>query len=275
MQRTLIRLIRIFPLWVIYAVMSLTIPFYILFANGFKDSYHFYRKRIGYGVVKSFLMTFVNEYNLGKVVIDRFAAYAGKTFEIETEGKEGYDALCGRDSGFVTLSSHVGNYELAGYFLKASKRINALVYSGEAETVMRGRRDCFSETNIQMIPIREDLSHIFAINNALENGEIVSIPGDRVFGAERTVRSDFFGQKASFPAGPFLIAEQRDLPEVAVFVMKESIRRYRAFVFQLPDTKGLSRADSVQTLCDAYARHLEEIVRRYPAQWYNFYDFWA
>ncbi len=275
MQRKLIQIIRVSPLRCIYVVMSLTIPFYILFANGFKDSYRFFRKRIGYGAVKSFFMTFVNEYNLGKVVIDRFAAYAGKTFEVETEGKDAFDALCSDDTGFVMLSSHVGNYELAGYSLTASKKINALVYAGETETVMEGRKDCFSETNIQMIPIQSDLSHIFAINNALEKGEIVSIHGDRVFGTERTVQSVFFGQKASFPAGPFLIAVQRGLPVVPVFVMKESLYKYKAFVFHLPDTKGLSRADAIQALCDAYAGHLENIVRKYPAQWYNFYDFWA
>ena len=255
--------------------MSLTIPFYLLFANGFSSSYHFYRERIGYGVLKSFFMTFVNEYNLGKVVIDRFATYAGQSFHIETEGKELYDSLCGSEEGFVMLSSHVGNYELAGYFLKAAKKINALVYSGEAPTVMNGRRDRFAKTNIQMIPIKEDLSHIFSLNEALSNGEIVSISGDRIFGTERTIQSVFMGEKASFPLGPFLMAIQRDIPLAAVFVMKEAIRKYKAYVYRLPDTDGLSRNEKAQVLCDSYAQFLEGIVRRYPTQWYNFYDFWA
>ena len=220
-------------------------------------------------------MTFANEYNLGKVVIDRFAAYGGKAFRFEVEGQDIYDSLCARETGFVTLSSHVGNYELAGYFLKASKRINALVYSGEAATVMEGRTDRFSKTNIRMIPINEDLSHIFALNQALSDGEIVSIAGDRLFGGDRTVQSEFMGGKASFPLGPFLMAVQRDIPMAAVFVMKESVRKYKAYVFQLPDTEGMGRNKKTQALCDAYAGHLEGIVRRYPAQWYNFYDFWA
>ena len=275
MQRTLILLIRISPLWLIYGLMSLTIPFYLVFADGFSASYHFFRDRIGYGPVKSFFMTFVNEYNLGKVVIDRFATYGGKTFKIEVEGQEIYDSLCERETGFVMLSSHVGNYELAGYFLKASKRINALVYSGEAATVMEGRSNRFSRTNIRMIPIKEDFSHIFTLNEALSDGEIVSIAGDRIFGADRTVRSGFMGEKASFPLGPFLIAVQRDIPMATVFVMKESVRKYKAYVFQLPDTDGLARNEKTQALCDAYAQFLERIVRRYPFQWYNFYDFWA
>lgn len=275
MQRTLIQLIRISPIWLIYALMSLTIPFYILFANGFSSSYHFYRDRIGYGVIKSFVMTFVNEFNLGKVVIDRFATYAGKSFQIDVEGKDLYDSLCSKDNGFVMLGSHVGNFELAGYYLKASKRINALVYSGEAETVMKGRKSRFAQTDIHMIPINEDMSHIFSINDALSNGEIVSISGDRVFGSERTIQSVFMGKKASFPLGPFLIAIQRDIPIAVVFVMKEAIRKYKAYVFRLPDTDGLNRNEKAQALCDSYAHLLEEIVRRYPAQWYNFYDFWA
>ena len=83
MQRTLIRLFRYVPLGVLYGCMALVIPFYMLFGTGFGASYRFFRKRMGYPAVKSFFHVYLNEFEFGKVVLDRFAAFAGKKFHME------------------------------------------------------------------------------------------------------------------------------------------------------------------------------------------------
>ena len=43
---------------------------------------------------------------------------------------------------------------------------------------------------------------------------------------------------------------------------------------RLPEPVGKTRQECVQFLADAYAAALEAVVRQYPDQWYNFYDFW-
>ena len=222
MQRTLIRLFRILPLGVLYGCMALVIPFYMLFAKGFKASYNFYRKRMGYGPVKSFFYVYKNEFAFGQVVLDRFAAYAGKKFDMEVPRMDLFRELCAGEDGFVQLSSHVGNYEMVGYSLVSPKPINALVFAGETATVMQNRALLFGATNVRMVPVSEDLSHIFSLNNALADGEIASLPGDRVFGSKKTVLCPFFGEPAPFPAGPFTLAAQRGAPVLLVFVMKEA-----------------------------------------------------
>ena len=152
MQRTLIRLFRILPLGVLYGCMALVIPFYMLFAKGFKASYTFYRKRMGYGPVKSFFYVYKNEFAFGQVVLDRFAAYAGKKFDMEVPRMDLFRELCAGEDGFVQLSSHVGNYEMVGYSLVSPKPINALVFAGETATVMRNRALLFGATNVRMVP---------------------------------------------------------------------------------------------------------------------------
>ena len=274
MQRSLIRMFRVLPLGALYGCMALVIPFYMLFSKGFKASYSFYRKRMGYGAVASFFHVYANEFEFGKVVLDRFAAYAGRKFDLDAPRLDLFEELCAGEAGFVQLSSHVGNYEMVGYSLVSPKRINALVYGGETATVMQNRAALFGATNVTMVPVSEDLSHIFALNNALADGEIVSVPGDRVFGSQKTVRCRFFGDPASFPAGPFTLAAQRDVPVLCVFVMKEGRRKYKVLLERLPDPEGATRQERIQALADAYASLLEAVVRRYPHQWYNFYDFW-
>jgi len=274
MQRSLIRMFRFLPLGALYACMALVIPFYMLFAKGSKASYRFYRMRMGYGSVSSFFHVYANEFEFGKVVLDRFAAYAGRKFAMDVPRMDLFQELCAGEEGFVQLSSHVGNYEMVGYSLVSPKRINALVYGGETATVMQNRALLFGATNVTMVPVSEDLSHIFALNNALADGEIASVPGDRVFGSLKTVRSRFFGEPAPFPAGPFTLAAQREVPILCVFVMKEGRRKYKVLLERLPEPEGATRQECIQSLADAYAGTLETVVRQYPHQWYNFYDFW-
>ena len=274
MQRSLIRMFRVLPLGVLYGCMALVIPFYMLFRKGFKASYNFFRKRMGYGAVKSFLHVYKNEFEFGKVVLDRFAAFAGKKFEMEVPRMDLFQELCAGRDGFIQLSSHVGNYEMVGYSLVSPKRINALVYGGETATVMENRAALFGQTNVRMVPVSEDLMHLFTLNSALAGGEIASVPGDRVFGSQKTVECLFFGEMAKFPAGPFVLAVQRNVPILLVFVMKEGRRDYQVLLDILPEPEGETKQDRIQALADAYAARLEAVVRACPDQWYNFYDFW-
>ena len=269
MQRTLIGLFRFTPLAVVYGIVALVIPFYMLLdRKGYRASRDFYRKRMGHGPLKSVLSVWRNEYNLGKVVMDRFAMYAGKKFRFEAEGMDQFRELLSRESGIIMLASHVGNFELAGYSIPTrEKRINALVFPGETATVMQGREALFSETNIRMVPVSEDLSHLVILNNALSDGEIVSIHADRLFGSSKRIRVPFFGEEASLPAGPFVLASAKDVPVVCTFVMKESVHRYRIFLQPIEGAR--------QDLARAFAGRMEDILHRYPYQWYNFYDFWA
>ena len=274
MQRTLIRLFRFLPLGVLYGCMALVIPFYMLFGKGFRAAYSFFRKRMGYAPVKAFAHVYLNEFEFGKVVLDRFAAFAGKRFRMDAPRIDLFESLCRRPEGFIQLSSHVGNYEMVGYSLKSPKRLNALVFGGETATMMENRAALFGETNVRMVPVSEDLSHIFVLNNALADGEIVSMPGDRVFGSRKTVFCRFFGEPAQFPAGPFVLAVQREVPVLVVFVMKKGRRDYKVILERLQQQTEGTRQERVQALADAYAASLEDVVRRYPDQWYNFYDFW-
>ena len=276
MQRSLIVMFRVMPLGLLYGVMALVVPFYMLFnRKGYQAMFQFFRKRFGYGRLKSFWNVYKNHFRFGQVILDRFGAYAGKKFRFEVEGQEYFDALEASPVGFVQLSSHVGNYEMAGYTLVSkTKRFNALVFAGETETVMENRQRILSEHNMNMIPVREDLSHLFALNLALDNGDIVSMPADRVFGSQKNVECDFFGEKAKFPLGAFAMAVQKEVPLLAVFVMKESMKQYRVIVRKVECDASASRREQMAQLAQSFATHVEEVIKRFPTQWFNYFDFW-
>lgn len=277
MQRSLLWVYRLVGLRVMYAVMAFIVPFYMLFAHkGYISTYRFFRRKMHYGVAKSFVYVYRNHFVFGQVILDRFAAYAGKKFHLRMEGYDRFLEMADGKDGFIMLSSHVGNYELAGYtLLSAKKPFKALVFGGETAAVMENRMRVLGYNNISLIPISDDLSHLFIMNNALANGEILSMSGDRVMGG-KNFECDFMGGKAMFPAGPFVLAVEREVKMLAVFVMKESVSGYHVVIKELsPIASGEStRKEKMQLLAQSFADELASIVNEYPSQWFNYYNFW-
>lgn len=264
MQRALITMYRWMPLHMLYGVMALVVPFYmLLYRRGYQSIYRYFRQRMGYGCWKAFLNVYRNHFVFGQVVLDRFAVYAGKKFHFVIDGEEQFSQLADGSEGFVMLSSHVGNYELAGYSLHSvKKKIHALVYDGESATVKEQRSKILSRQNIEVIPVRNDMAHLFAVNGALDEGHIVSMLSDRIFGSQKALTMDFLGSPAKFPQGPFSLARAKGVPMLAIFVMKVKAREYRVLVRRVADAK-------------AFVGTLEQVVRQYPTQWFNYYNFWS
>jgi predicted LPLAT superfamily acyltransferase len=171
----------------------------------------------------------------------------------------------------------VGNFELSGYLLyQDKKRMHALIFGEEAKEALNNKTKTLRTNNIDVVPVSSDMSHIFVLNNALQKGEIVSLPCDRNFGSDKSVECDFLNGKADFPQGAFALAAMFDVPIITVFVMKEKTFGYRIYVKPL-STEGcehLSKREKISRMTQTFASELESIVRKYPEQWFNFYDFW-
>ena len=169
MHRWLIKLLKGIDIRIVYIFTYIFVIPPCLFRDGFKPIYHYFRQRWGYGPIKAFRMTYRNHYMFAQVVIDRFAMYAGRHFRVTIDGFEHFRRLADRPGAFVLLSSHVGNYEMAGYTLVSDrKRLNALVFSGEKQTVMEHRTEMFADKNIHMIPVSDDMSHLFLLDQAIQ-----------------------------------------------------------------------------------------------------------
>ena len=279
MHHTLIRSFRYLNLRFVYAGMAVfVVPFYMLFAHrGYISMYHFFRLRMGYGPLKAFRYVYLNHCKFGQIILDRFAVYAGKHFDFDIENYDLFLELSGKKEGIVILSCHVGNYEMAGYtFTADKKRYNALVYSGEAETVMENRNRILSKHNIRIVPVKEDMSHIFVMNEALANGEIVSIPSDRIFGSSRSVECELLGGKVKLPLGPFAMAMQRQVPTIAIFVMKDSAYHYKVYIRRVEANVAAdaSRQEKVASLAQQFTREMETVLKAYPEQWFNYFEYW-
>lgn len=275
MHRNLVRIVRHVPLRLMYGFVAIfVVPFYFAFSKGYKPMYHYFNRRLGYRPLRAFFSVYRNHCRFSQVILDRFYMFSGGKFDMEVENYHLYQELADGEPGFMILSAHVGCYELAGYTLVATKkRFNALAFGEEAEAIVENRERLFKNTNIRIIPVKDDLSHLFALNEALDNGESVSFPSDRLLGKQRTVECEFLGASALFPMGPFALAAQRDLPVLTVNVMKTSAKSYKVYVNRL-QKEGETRQERINAYVRQYVGHLEEVLRLYPEQWFNYYEFW-
>lgn len=276
MHAQLIKALRIIPLPVMYAGAAVfVVPVYMVVNHaGYLSQYHFARQRLKKSVFASFVHVYRNHCAFAQAILDKFYMFGGGKMELKIDNYDLYKQLASGTEGFVILSAHVGNYEIAGYSLVATdKPFNALVYGGEAEMVKKGRLKVFQGHNIRLIPVSQDMSHLFKINNALADGESVSLPADRLFGSSKNIVCSFMGAKAKFPLGPFMVSVQRDVPVLSIHVLKEKTHCYHVYITRLNAGEGNSK-ERACNLARQFAENLEAIVRKYPTQWYNYYEFW-
>ncbi len=113
------------------------------------------------------------------------------------------------------------------------------------------------------------MSHIFEINAALARNELVCFTGDRYFEGVKSLTEKLLGEEAKFPAGPFLIASRLKVPVVFVYVMKEPNLHYHLYTREAK----VSHRDE-KALLKEYTESVESMVKKYPLQWFNYFDFW-
>jgi lauroyl/myristoyl acyltransferase len=184
----------------------------------------------------------------------------------DPDGVQWPPALAG---GAISLSAHVGSWELAGRLLAARSRrpTHVVVTDDEAPALLPWVRR--NGDGLRFVP-RSRPTVSLELVAALRRGEIVALHGDRALGTAGDVLVPFFGQPAPFPIGPFRLARAARVPVVAAFCLLDAERRYRVRLRPPIDVPPGGEEDALR----AWVRGLEEIVRDHPTQWFNFFDVW-
>jgi len=281
-QKSLFFMLKRIDVSVFYPLLYIIVPFYMLFARKrYLAIIRYFKQCYQLPALKSFWETFMNHIVFGQIVLDKFAILAGNRKHLKTEikGKQYFYQSAERDTGIIVVSCHAGNFEAGGFILNEhKKRVNSLIYGGETEVLKNKRKKILESVNINPISAEDDMSHLFLIKQALENGEILTVLCDRTFGNSKTVKHNFLGREAAFPLAPFMLAVQINVPIFALFVMKKNFRKYQAYIIPIETDNNPNDDNTIKKarqLCISFIGHCEDIVRKYPRQWFNFYDFWA
>ncbi len=148
------------------------------------------------------------------------------------------------------------------------------MFDGEHQQIKKYLESVTGKRNMNIIVIKEDLSHIYAISEALKNNELVCIHADRFIEGNKTIMGNFLGEAARFPAGPFVLATTFKAPVSYVFAFKETGKHYHLYASSIKEYANLSKEATMQQMLNEFVTEMEEKARRYPEQWFNYYNFW-
>jgi predicted LPLAT superfamily acyltransferase len=253
-----------------YLLLYFVVPLYYIFLQRSRKSLYLTFKVVP-ELKNSNLqrLIFKNFFNLGKTLVDNFAiltknkskySYVGK-------GEEYLIDLINKSQPAILISAHIGSWNIAGELLKEKGgMINVVMYDGEAKRIKRLVKKNIGESNYNIIEIKDDLSHLFKIKNAIDNKELICIHADRYIEGANTITARIFDKKVQLPLGPFAIASKLNIPYSFVFCFRESIYRY-----QFSATKP-ELSNDPQIIANKFAEILSEKLSNHPEQWFNYFN---
>jgi predicted LPLAT superfamily acyltransferase len=183
------------------------------------------------------------------------------------------------------LASHLGDVEACRALaqLQGGQVINALVFSDNARRFKQIMEEMAPQAGINLMPVTDiGPETAMLLKEKLERNEWVAIVGDRIAvtpqrgGEWRVCWSEFMGQPAPFPQGPFILASILRCPVQLIFALRQQ-GKLHIHCEPFADPLTLPRAErqaALQHAIDRYAQRLEHYALQSPLDWFNFFDFW-
>jgi len=265
-----------------YVLLAFVVSFYVFLRKRPRQLASFYLKRRF--PEDTFLRRLFRTYNyifhFGMVLIDQAAMgiLGRKAFKIDFPGREELLNLSKEKKGIVLITSHFGNWQTAMAAVEdLAVPVNFLI---RLEEHMEGRYffDLAGIRNkVKMIDPAGFAGGLVDAIKVLEEGECVSIMGDRAWGS-RTQYSDFLGKQAAFPISPYYLASASGADPVVLLTVRTGKLSFKIYYFYLKDEdtewKNLSTKETINRLLPKYVRILEDLTEKYPFMWFNIFNFW-
>lgn len=226
--------------------------------------------------------TWSNFYHFGQAIADRFVFLrrGPRAFTYTHEGLEHIQEAFGA-GGVVLLGAHVGNIEVASGPSSASERhrgVHVVRFDAPGDHGRALIEAMPPEWRPTIITVNRDEGFsALSIVRALREGAVVVMLGDRYIDA-RVLGVELLGAPCRVPAGPWVLAAIARAPIYPFGCFKEGGTSYRVVCgppLRIAAGRGAEREAAMQRAAQAWADQISAWVRRYPTQYFNFYDIWA
>ena len=273
--KTLYTFYKTFGYKSVYYSLYLVVLYYFLFAGNVRKALKDYYKKLG--VKFSYRDYFRHLFIYALATSDRFISKANP--EIYTFiNKERAKLLGSIQGGAILLSNHLGGWATASNYFQADEaKINVVMNESMIQnaSAFESLIEKKNEKNVKIIDLSKGNIHTSVeIGNALLNNEAVAMMGDRAYNEKYEEALEFLGEKAYFNKNPFSIAYKTNKPIILLFVIFKDIRTYEMNFKKITLNKELNEEEAIQEGMQLYVNELTSILKQYPLQWFNFYNFW-
>lgn len=232
------------------------------------------------GRVEQWRRSFVAMWTFAWCFAERYRRLAQpERFHSVLEGEEYWRQVTESPQGAVLVTAHIGPWENAAQVgASASERRIHVVREKEidpraqvfvSEIVSRLNANCVTHFS------GDDATLSLELADALKQGEIVALQGDRSRAGGRTITASLFGRPMPLPIGPAALARATGVPIVPVFSFREGRFLMRAVVrrpFHVANTAD--RTADIAEAVSHLAAEIEWAIRQRPYQWFCFRKLW-
>jgi lauroyl/myristoyl acyltransferase len=215
-------------------------------------------------------------YNFAWTISDAADHKLAKTeFLYETEGAEFLEQLAAA-RGAILLTAHMGNYDLgAAVFAERFEREIRMVRAPEADQqTARHLDESLERAGAGAVKVAYNTASMalpFELLNALREGEIVSIQGDRAVAHVSQRKAHLFREEVMLPDGPFMLAFVAQTPIFPLFIVRTKFHRYKIIARQPIHClrAGPDRAAAIEEAMREWSQTLESVIATNWSQWFS------
>jgi len=265
-------LYKIFGYKFIYYLMYPVSFFYYLFATNVKESLKIYYANQNIKFTNKIYFEHLRIFAV--CLVDRFIAKMDpRSYNFSYTGVDKQKEVLKK--GAIILYSHFGGWAASSSVPIVNSKINIVMQEVMISGIKDIEDDIDNEVNTNIIDLNSGtLSVSIQIANALIENEIVVMMADRSANKKGEISTEFLGKNASFNKNPFQIAYKMNKPILVYFIVLDGIQNYKVEHTHIEMDKNLKESDSIMKALNEYTLKYENIIKKHPNQWFNFYDFW-
>lgn len=196
-----------------------------------------------------------------------------RTFVEAEDGLAVYRSLLEEGRGLISLTAHLGNWELlAGTAISLGIRGSVVARRIYYEPFNRWLVGLRSALNVETIYRDESPRKLLKI---LKSGGVVGILPDQDIDSLKGVFIDFMGRPAYTPVAPAKLAIASGAPILPNFLVRLGGGRYRLLTQRPLRPQDFQRAqDPVLAMTRAWMQACEKVILEYPDQWAWMHNRW-
>lgn len=198
-------------------------------------------------------------------------------FEIKTYGLEHIQEQQASGKGCILLGAHLGSFELLRSLAVQNKMpFKILMYQDHNAMISKIFNSLNPEVAKSVINLAND-NAMLEMSECLNSGDMIGMLGDRYTENDKRISCHLLGDEIELPSGPITLATITKVPVVFFCGVYCGKNKYEIHIEKLSEATALPRNERdsyVQQSTQQYIDRVEYYLKKYPYNWFNFYDFW-
>ncbi len=246
--------------------------FYALISTNVKVALRDYYLHLGSEM--SFYTYFEHSRIFAVIMVDRFIAKANpKSYKFIFDDPDRPLEIFSKAT--ILVLSHFGGWAASSHNSRSTNQMHIVMQEVLNDGIKTVEESLKIKSTLNIIDLNKgSIAASISIANALMKDEVIAIMGDRISNPNATIKCEFLGEEAYFNKNPFQIAYKMKTPMVAYFVMLTGLQEYKIEFIEIDIDYDKKVDEAIKEAVESYVVKYEEVVKRYPNQWFNLYDFW-